>query len=177
MPMLTHLREVASRATRAAKRLLATLHPQGGWRASGDAALDTRASAWGAHALLSAKEAGLIELEDELERIAGALTEHNAQPVMSTQRALTHELVARVLAGESPGSENDVLRRAELALAAPNPWRADGEGVDPELRYLQSFLAYQLGRNLNYREFRERDGVFDAKVSQLSGTLPDQETR
>lgn len=35
------------------------------------------------------------------------------------------------------------------------------------------FLAYQLGRNLNFREFRERDGVFDARVSPLGGPMPD----
>lgn len=39
------------------------------------------------------------------------------------------------------------------------------------------FLAYQLGRNLNFREFRERDGVFDAKVSNLAGPMPDGTTR
>jgi hypothetical protein len=39
------------------------------------------------------------------------------------------------------------------------------------------FLAYQLGRNLNFREFRERDGVFDPKVSNLAGPMPDGTTR
>ncbi|MFO1055058.1 MAG: di-heme oxidoredictase family protein [Planctomycetota bacterium] len=38
------------------------------------------------------------------------------------------------------------------------------------------FLAYQLGRNLNFREFRERDGVFDPKVSNLGGPMPDGTT-
>jgi len=38
------------------------------------------------------------------------------------------------------------------------------------------FLAYQLGRNLNFREFRERDGVFDATVSGLAGPMPDGTT-
>ncbi|MEQ1634175.1 MAG: hypothetical protein ABL997_17480, partial [Planctomycetota bacterium] len=35
------------------------------------------------------------------------------------------------------------------------------------------FLAYQLGRDLNFREFRDRDGVFDARVSNLAGPMPD----
>ena len=35
------------------------------------------------------------------------------------------------------------------------------------------FLAYQLGRNLNYREFRTRDGVFDGEISGLGGPMPD----
>ncbi len=35
------------------------------------------------------------------------------------------------------------------------------------------FLAYQLGRNLNFREFRERDGIFDLRVSNLGGPMPD----
>jgi hypothetical protein len=43
------------------------------------------------------------------------------------------------------------------------------------LRY-DPFLAYQLGRNLNYREFRERDGVLDAHVSSLTGPMPDGTT-
>lgn len=35
------------------------------------------------------------------------------------------------------------------------------------------FLAYQLGRNLNFREFRNRDGVFSEKTSTLAGKNPD----
>ena len=38
------------------------------------------------------------------------------------------------------------------------------------------FLAYQLGRNLNFREFRSRDGVFDDDVSSLAGPMPDGTT-
>ena len=38
------------------------------------------------------------------------------------------------------------------------------------------FLAYQLGRNLNFREFRTRDGVFDHTVSSLGGPMPDGTT-
>ena len=37
------------------------------------------------------------------------------------------------------------------------------------------FLAYQLGRNLNFREFRTRDGVF-SDVSGLAGPMPDGTT-
>lgn len=54
---------------------------------------------------------------------------------------------------------------------------------DPSLRggtaYLlqkDPFLAYQLGRNLNFREFRPRDGVFDASISGLGGPMPDGTT-
>lgn len=39
------------------------------------------------------------------------------------------------------------------------------------------FLAYQLGRNLNFREFRERDGVFDLLISNLAGPMPDGTTK
>lgn len=35
------------------------------------------------------------------------------------------------------------------------------------------FLAYQLGRNLNFREFRTRDGIFDPVISGLGGLMPD----
>ncbi|MCB9898219.1 MAG: hypothetical protein H6825_09470 [Planctomycetes bacterium] len=39
------------------------------------------------------------------------------------------------------------------------------------------FLAYQLGRNLNFREFRKRDGVLSKlKVSNLIGPMPDGHT-
>jgi len=38
------------------------------------------------------------------------------------------------------------------------------------------YLAYQLGRNLNFREFRTRDGVFNATVSNLAGPMPDGTT-
>lgn len=38
------------------------------------------------------------------------------------------------------------------------------------------YLAYQLGRNLNFREFRSRDGVFDLSVSSLGGPMPDGTT-
>ncbi|MCB9914017.1 MAG: hypothetical protein H6828_02575 [Planctomycetes bacterium] len=34
------------------------------------------------------------------------------------------------------------------------------------------FLAYQLGRNLNFREFRTRDGVFSS-IAGLAGPMPD----
>lgn len=38
------------------------------------------------------------------------------------------------------------------------------------------FLAYQLGRNLNFREFRRRDGVFDTQIANLGGPMPDKTT-
>lgn len=38
------------------------------------------------------------------------------------------------------------------------------------------YLAYQLGRNLNFYEFKKTDGVFDARVSNLAGPMPDGTT-
>ncbi len=38
------------------------------------------------------------------------------------------------------------------------------------------FLAYQLGRNLNFREYRVRDGVFDLNIANLAGPMPDGTT-
>jgi hypothetical protein len=35
------------------------------------------------------------------------------------------------------------------------------------------FLAYQLGRDVNFREFTDRDGVFDERVANLAGPMPD----
>lgn len=38
------------------------------------------------------------------------------------------------------------------------------------------FLAYQLGRNLNFREFRPRDGVFSSLIAGFGGLNPDNQT-
>lgn len=38
------------------------------------------------------------------------------------------------------------------------------------------FLAYQLGRNLNFLEFTDHHGVFDARVGQLAGLMSDGTT-
>lgn len=38
------------------------------------------------------------------------------------------------------------------------------------------FLAYQLGRNLNFLEFTEKYGVFDAHIGNLAGPMPDGTT-
>lgn len=38
------------------------------------------------------------------------------------------------------------------------------------------YLAYQLGRNLNFLEFTKRHGVFDGSISGLSGPMPDGTT-
>lgn len=51
------------------------------------------------------------------------------------------------------------------------------EGGTAWLFQQDPFLAYQLGRDLNFREFRERDGIFDAHVSNLLGPMPDGVTR
>lgn len=38
------------------------------------------------------------------------------------------------------------------------------------------YLAYQIGRNLNFYEFKKTDGVFDSKISNLAGPMPDGTT-
>ncbi|MEQ1730928.1 MAG: di-heme oxidoredictase family protein [Vicinamibacterales bacterium] len=38
------------------------------------------------------------------------------------------------------------------------------------------FLGYQIGRNLNFLEFTEQHGVFDARVGNLAGPMPDGTT-
>lgn len=35
------------------------------------------------------------------------------------------------------------------------------------------YLAFQMGRDMNFREFRERDGVFDARIGNFLGLLAD----
>lgn len=50
------------------------------------------------------------------------------------------------------------------------------EGGTAYLFERDPYLAYQLGRNLNFREFRGRDGVFSAAISNLGGPMPDGTT-
>ncbi|MEM7199013.1 MAG: di-heme oxidoredictase family protein [Planctomycetota bacterium] len=70
-------------------------------------------------------------------------------------------------------SGRSVKNKRVRAIHEPDASRAGGTGyffdADP-------FLAYQLGRNLNFREFRERDGVFDLTVAGLAGPMPDGTT-
>jgi hypothetical protein len=56
------------------------------------------------------------------------------------------------------------------AISSRDP---DAEGGTAWLFRNDPFLAYQLGRDVNFREFRERDGIFDARVSNLAGPMPD----
>ncbi len=53
---------------------------------------------------------------------------------------------------------------------------ASEEGGTAYFLQQDPYLAYQLGRNLNFREFRRRDGVFDARISNLGGPMPDGTT-
>jgi hypothetical protein len=52
----------------------------------------------------------------------------------------------------------------------------DEEGGTSNLIFKDPYLAYQLGRNLNFREFRERDGVFGPQVANLGGPKLDGTT-
>ena len=67
-------------------------------------------------------------------------------------------------------SGRSVKNKRVRAIHSPNPADLGGTAYfiqrDP-------FLAYQLGRNLNFREFRSRDGVFDAVISGFGGVMPD----
>ena len=86
------------------------------------------------------------------------------------------------------GERPDLLGSGSSAVDASgrsvkNPRVRAIHTTDPSLlggtAYLQDqdpFLAYQLGRNLNFREFRSRDGVFDNNVSGLAGPMPDGTT-
>lgn len=59
------------------------------------------------------------------------------------------------------------------AIHSEDPDQLGGTGY-----FLQRdpFLAYQLGRNLNLREFRSRDGVFGPNIAGLGGPMPDGTT-
>ena len=50
------------------------------------------------------------------------------------------------------------------------------EGGTAYLIERDPYLAYQLGRNLSFREFRERDGVFGPQIAGLGGPMPDGST-
>lgn len=67
-------------------------------------------------------------------------------------------------------SGRSIKNKRVRAIHSRNPRDRGSSGyfiaVDP-------FLAYQLGRNLNLREFRSRDGVFDSSVANLAATNPD----
>jgi len=51
------------------------------------------------------------------------------------------------------------------------------QGGTADLFENDPYLAYQLGRNLVFREFRERDGVFGPQIAQLAGPMTDGTTR
>ena len=98
------------------------------------------------------------------------------------------------LAVLAPGAKAQFAERPHLPGSGEAAVDASGRSIknpriraihtdDPNLKggtaYLLSrdpFLAYQLGRNLNFREFRDRDGVFSGQVSQLAGPMPDGTT-
>ncbi len=63
--------------------------------------------------------------------------------------------------------------RAIHTTDADDPGQAGGTA---NLLAKDPFLAYQLGRNLNFREFRERDGIFDALVAGFGGPMVDGTT-
>lgn len=54
---------------------------------------------------------------------------------------------------------------------------ATQEGGTAWLFERDPYLAYQLGRDLNFLEFTEKHGVFDKQISNLLGPMPDGTTR
>jgi Di-haem oxidoreductase, putative peroxidase len=67
-------------------------------------------------------------------------------------------------------SGRSIKSRRVRAIHSEN---ADLPGGTAYLIRKDPFLAYQLGRDLNFREFRLRDGVFSALIANLSGVNPD----
>ena len=62
------------------------------------------------------------------------------------------------------------------AIATTDPDDALLEGGTAHLIAKDPFLAYQLGRNINMREFRPRDGIFSEVVSGFGGPMVDGTT-
>ncbi len=71
-------------------------------------------------------------------------------------------------------SGRSVKARRVRAVHSPD---AALEGGTAWLFERDPFLAYQLGRDLNFLEFTEKHGVFDKQVSNLLGPMPDGTTK
>lgn len=101
---------------------------------------------------------------------------------------------ALALLGFTPLASAQYAERAELFGSGQKAVDVSGRSVkDPRVRAIHTtdallaggtadlvardpFLAYQIGRNLNFYEFTEKHGTFDAKVSNLAGPMPDGTT-
>ena len=82
-----------------------------------------------------------------------------------------------VLGSRSPACDASGRSIKDHRVRAISSRDVTAEGGTAWLFLNDPFLAYQLGRDLNFREFRERDGVFDAQVSNLLGPMPDGTTK
>ncbi len=71
-------------------------------------------------------------------------------------------------------SGRSVKDRRVRAIHSADPLQ---EGGTAWLFARDPYLAYQLGRNLNFLEFTEKHGIFDKQVSNLLGPMPDGTTR
>jgi len=69
-------------------------------------------------------------------------------------------------------SGRSIKNKRIRAIHDPDP---TAQGATGALIRRDPFLAYQLGRNLNFREFRTRDGVFST-IGNLGGPMPDGTT-
>ena len=80
--------------------------------------------------------------------------------------------------GSRDGSfaELEKLRAQDKRVRAVHTEDPDLVGGTAYLIRRDPFLAYQLGRNLNFRQFRVRDGVFGPMISGLGGPIPDGAT-
>ena len=84
--------------------------------------------------------------------------------------------------GERPGTSNDTSagHKDLSGLSIKTPRTRIVHTTDPTLeggsRHLQDmdpFLAFKMGKDLTQREFRVRDGVFSAAISNFKGLLSD----
>lgn len=80
--------------------------------------------------------------------------------------------------GDAPGSGSkavDISGRSvkNLRVRAVHTTDPALEGGTAYLIQKDPYLAYQLGRNLNFREFRPRDGVFSSLIANFGGLNPD----
>jgi len=83
--------------------------------------------------------------------------------------------------GDPPGSGSeavDISGRSvkNMRVRAVHTDDPSLEGGTAHLITKDPYLAYQLGRNLNFREFRQRDGVFSSEISNFGGLNPDAQS-
>ncbi|MCB9914829.1 MAG: hypothetical protein H6828_06715 [Planctomycetes bacterium] len=137
----------ANGARRAVRWLEQRALAGGGWAATaGETEVyDARATCWATLALVSARSSALVEAPQLVAAAAWRARTEGDDAAEADTRALSFELVTRLMAGETALAAPELHERAAVLLARPVAWTPSGEGFDAESYYLRSLLAYNLG--------------------------------